>query len=71
MVNKELKIINIMLKNLEISGLFISYVGTTCIDLIVPFDEIIRVADIALQRGHNLKITGYGSPLSYFCKICK
>lgn len=71
MVNKELKIISITLKNFQIEGLFVSYVGTLCIDLIVPFDKVVLVSDVALQRGYSLQITGYSSSSAYFCKIHK
>ncbi len=71
MVNKELKVISISLKNFHLEGLFVSYVGANCIDLVVPFDYIILVSDVALQRGYNLRITGYSSSSAYFCKISK
>lgn len=71
MVNKELKLVSISLKNFHLDGLFVSYVGSSCIDLIVPFDYIILVADVALQRGYSLQITGYSSSSAYFCKIHK
>ena len=71
MVNKELKVISITLKNFKLDGLHVSNVGTSCIDVVVPYDYIILVADVALQRGYRFQITGYASSSSYFCKISK
>ncbi len=70
MVNKTLQNISTQLINRHIEGLIISYVGAVAIDLIVPFDKVIIVSDAAFASGYNLKIIGYSTSNSFYCKIC-
>lgn len=69
MENKNFTIINEILTNSQIEGLYVSYIGRACIDLVVPVNVIPTIAEVALSRGCRLQITGFASSEGYFCKI--
>lgn len=69
MANKNFSFIVSILSNADIKGLFISYVGRSCIDLVVPSHAIPGVVEVVLSRGCSFHVSGFAPSGSFFCKI--